>query len=238
MDTMSIRMQRDRIQNEADSRQQFSVAGAKRQEDTDRKASENGMIRAVEQNQAKSPDFLAERQTADSREELRIKSRALQESERMERRAANAEYERSRGLERSNLLNQRAADVQQERAHLRDMGEAEVSGEKRENLLADADRRIEEIGEERRSAQRVNLANTRRAREERINLLAEPNAQRKLQEENEQKKEEASVQEMARSKENVKVSGQQRMQEEVTRMLDNMRIASDDAKGIQYSSAI
>lgn len=238
MDTMSIRMQRDRIQNEADNKQQFSVAGVKRQEDNDRKASENGMIRAVEKNQAKSPDFLAERQTADSREELRIKSRALRESDRMERGAVNAEYERSQGLERSNLLNQRAADVQQERARLRDMGEAEVSGEKRENLLADIDRRITELGEERRSADRVNLANTQRAREERISLLAEPGAQRKLQEEREQKKEEDSAEEMARSKENVKVSGQKRMQEEVTRMLDNMRIASDDAKGIQYSSAI
>lgn len=238
MDTMSIRMQRDRIQNEADNKQQFSVAGVKSKEDTDRKASENGLIRAVEQNQTKSPDFLAERQTSDSREELRIKSRALQENDRMERRVANAEYERSQGLERSNLLAQRASDVQQERARLRDLGADEVSDETRESMASDLERRVSELGEEQRSAERVNLANTQRVREERINLMAQPDAQRTLQEEMKQRAEERSVQEDVRSRENVKVSGQQRMQEEVTRMLENMRIASDDAKGIQYSSAI
>lgn len=238
MDTMSIRMQTDRMQNEADNRVQFSVMGVKRREESEKESSGNGMIRAVEQGQAKSPDFLAERQTADSREELRIKSRALQENDRMERRVANAEYERSQGLERSNLLAQRAADLQQERARLRDLGEDEASDETRESMASDLERRVSELGEERSSAERVNLANTQRVREERINLLAQPDAQRTLQEEMEQRAEERSVQEDARSRENVKVSGQQRMQEEVTRMLDNMRIASDDAKGIQYSSAV
>lgn len=156
----------------------------------------------------------------------------------MERRVANAEYERSQGLERSNLLAQRASDVQQERARLRDLGADEVSDETRESMASDLERRVSELGEEQRSAERVNLANTQRVREERINLMAQPDAQRTLQEEMKQRAEERSVQEDARSRENVKVSGQQRMQEEVTRMLENMRIASDDAKGIQYSSAI
>ena len=53
MDTMSVRIQRDRIQNETEKNQQFLVAGAKRQEEADKRALENGMIRNVEQNQKK-----------------------------------------------------------------------------------------------------------------------------------------------------------------------------------------
>lgn len=238
MDIRNIRMQTDRIQTDADKSQQLSVQGVKRQEDSEQLLSENSMLRSVEQNQEKNPDFLAERQTEDSREELRIKSKALQENDRMQQRVAGAEYERSQGLERSNLLNQRAADVQKERQRLEELGEDEVSEEQRETMRTALDRSSAQLDEERRGADRVNLANTQRAREMRLDQLAQPGAVRTAKEQEAQTKEEASVQEAARGRESMQVSGQQRIQEEVTRMLDNMRIASDDAKGIQYSSTI
>ena len=238
MDTMSIRMQRDRIQNETEKKQQFSVTGAKRQEDTDKRASENGMIRTVEQNQKKNPDFLAERQTSHGREELRIKSRALQASERKEQQMERAEYERSQGLARSNQLNQRAADVQKERGQLNDIAEDEISAGQRESLQADTERRMNQINEERREAARVNEANTARVREERSKLWAPPTAQQKIDQAMEARKKEQSVQQAARSKEAQQTDRQQRMKDQVTRMVDNMRITSDDAKGIQYSSAM
>lgn len=238
MDTMSIRMQRDRIQNETDKNQQFLVTGAKRQEESDKRASENGMIRSVEQNQQKSPDFLAERQTSDSREELRIKSRALQVDVRKEQQLERAEYERSQGLARSNELNQRASDVQKERRQMNDMAEGEISSEKRDSLQADMDRRMNEINDERRGAARVNEANNARVREERGKLWAPPTAQQKIDQSMEERKKEESVQQQARSREAQQANRQQRMKEQVTRMVDNMRIASDDAKGIQYSSAM
>ncbi len=238
MDTMSVRIQRDRIQNETEKNQQFLVAGAKRQEEADKRALENGMIRNVEQNQKKNPDFLAERQTSDRREELRIKSRAMQEAERKEQQLARADYERSQGLERSNQLNLRAADVQMEREQVRGMAENEISTEKRETLQADIDRRMSEISEERRNAARINEANTAQVREERRKLWEPPTAQQKIDRAMEESEKKERVQQAARSKEAQQVNRQQRMKEQVTHMVENMRIASDDAKGIQYSSTM
>lgn len=238
MDTMSIRMQRDRIQNETEKNQQFSVIGAKRQEEPDKKASENGMIRTVEQNQQKSPDFLAERQTSDGREELRIKSRALQADARKEQQVERAEYERSQGLARSNALNQRAADVRKERGQMNDMAEDEISSDKRDAMQADLDRRTNEINDERRGAARINEANTARVREERQKLWAPPTAKQNIDKAMEARKKQQDVQQAARSRETQQVNRQQRMKDQVTRMVDNMRITSDDAKGIQYSSAM
>ena len=238
MDTMSIWMQRDRIQNETEKKQQLSVMGVKRQEEPDKKASENGMIRTVEQNQKKSPDFLAERQTSDSREELRIKSRALQASDRKAQQLERAEYERSQGLARSGQLDQRAADVRRERGQINDMAEDEISAEKRETLQADTERRMTEINDERRGAARINEANTANVREERRKLWAPPTAEQKIDKAMEARKKEQSMEQAARSKETQQMNRQQRMQEQVSRMVENMRITSDDAKGLQYNGAM
>ena len=75
-------------------------------------------------------------------------------------------------------------------------------------------------------------------REERSKLWAPPTAQQKIDQAMEARKKEQSVQQAARSKEAQQTDRQQRMKDQVTRMVDNMRITSDDAKGIQYSSAM
>lgn len=234
--------------------------------------SENGMVRAVAKNREKSEDFLAERVTSDSREELRIKARAVNNDDKLERQIEISDYRKQENMNKVSDLNRQAADVENEKnAVIAAAAKAdEMTPDEENEKLADLESRLREIEQAKNEAEKTKASVSEELREKSNKGIAEGGIKGAVKEFNEKKLEavredkkemgkdfmksleeankedkpkaedivEISTEKRNESGNVTRVSQQERLQGEVLNMIGNMRIASDDAKGIQYSSTI